>query len=851
MRTRTLSIVALATLLFVSSARLPAPPTATAVDHGPLFFGAYSKPLDGKSPRQAVEDLEAATGRQMDTVREYLVWNESFPTSYHEWLADSGRVPIISLKAKRLNGTRILWSTIAGATPGSETHNEIVAWAHRFRDYEAPFYFAFHHEPEISENDPYGSDSQYKAAWRKVVDIFRAEGVDNARYTFITTAWNYHVDPAGRRFVPKWYPGDDYVDFIGADAYNWGNCLDPNNGNWRSLEEVIEPFRQWGAAEHPDKPLMLAEWGTVEHATDPSAKAQWFADARELFKESQYSQFVGITYFNSPWMGDCTWHVDTTPQSLAAFSAMGTDPFYQAGVEPGEIEVSVSVSASPEHVVGPGDEVAFTVTITNRSLRNNAWINGLDAGPFGDVRAHGSCSLPKTIQPAASYACTFTGLIAGDPGEVVTTTVTASGWSNGSQISAAGTADVAVEAGTSGEVLLVVGDAGNLTASETAMRARLIDLDYSPITQTAATAAPEDATGKAAILISSSVRLSSIATKFTHVPEPVVVWKPWLYDRLGLTTGHGSTRNVTTVTVTDPAHPLAAGFSSTVAILAPSALVAVGTPAPSAAVVATAAQQPSLFVYVDGDQLADGTTASGCRIAYPAFHYAAADYTASGWALFENAVAWAAAGCPISPAAPKALFVVPNQTNLTSGDGAISDRLEGLGFTVVPRSAATTTAGDAAGIDLVLISSNVGESAVGAKFADVPQPVIIWKPWLYDAMRMSHSNGSNRTVLALDITAGDHPTARGFAGEATILQTPSKVAVGTPAAGATVIARAAGKPTLFAFSPGDPLADGKEAPGCRIAYPSFHTTPSAYTTTGWQLFDNTVAWATAGCAAAP
>ncbi len=850
MRTRTQLIAALAMLLVVSSVGLTAPSPAAAVDDGPLFFGAYTKPLNGRTERQAVEDLETATGRQLDTVREYLVWNESFPTSYHDWLADSGRVPIISLKTKRLNGTRIQWSTIANATPGSAIYSEIVAWAHKLRDYDVPFYFTFHHEPEISENDPYGTNLQYQAAWRKVVDIFRAEGVDNARYTFITTAWNYHVDPANRRYVPKWYPGDGYVDFIAADAYNWGNCLDPDNGNWRSLEQVIEPFRQWGAT-HPDKPLMLAEWGTVEHATNPSAKAAWFADARELFKEPRYSQFVGIAYFNSPWVGNCTWQVDTTPQSLNAFSAMGADPFYQAAQEPDTTGITVVLTAEPDHVVGPGDDVDFTVTMSNLSSRHNAWIDALEAVGLGDVANAGSCSLPKTILPASSYTCTFTKLVAGDLGAVVATTVAASGWSNGNRIAADGTAEVSVDAGASGEILFVVSDAVAPTAAEAAMQAQLANLDFSVTTRTAAAATTGDATGKAAILVSSSVQLSAIGSKFTQIPEPVIVWKPWLFDVLGLTAAHGSTRQVTTITLNDPNHPLAAGFDNTVAILAPRTLVAVGTPAPSASVVASAAQRPSLFAYAAGDQLANGETAQGCRVAFPAFHAAATNYTAAGWALFENAVVWAADGCPISVTAPRALFVVPNQNNLTEADGAIRTRLQSLGFAVVPRSAAAVTGGDAVGKDLVLISSNVGEATVGTKLASVSEPVIIWKPWLYDAMKMSNSNGSNRTVSALDVVAGNHPMAAEFTGEITIVGIPSKVAVGTPAPGATVIARAAGKPSLFAFPPGAPLSDGQPAPGCRIAYPSFHTTPSAYNATGWKLFDDTVAWAIGGCLTTP
>ena len=87
-----------------------------------------------------------------------------------------------------------------------------------------PVWFTFNHEPEFAENTANGVASDYLAAWRRVVNEFRARGVGNVEFVWIMTDWSFHVPATDRRYAPKWYPGDDYVDHIAADAYNWSTC---------------------------------------------------------------------------------------------------------------------------------------------------------------------------------------------------------------------------------------------------------------------------------------------------------------------------------------------------------------------------------------------------------------------------------------------------------------------------------------------------------------------------------------------------------------------------------------------------------------------------------------------------
>jgi hypothetical protein len=232
---------------------LGAPAVAGAADaptRAPLLFGAYAMPRNGQTAATAVTALESSLGRQLGAVREYDLWNSTFPDSTTRAWRDAGRTLVLSVKAKRLNGATVTWRSIADAAPGSTLYGEITRWADNVEAFGAPLYFTFHHEPEASTNLANGTATDFKDAWRKVVTVFRERGVSNATYLWTMTDYSFWVKD--RREASLWYPGDAYVDALGADAYNWYDCRPGIVNRWKSLQEIIEPFRQFGLA-HPDK----------------------------------------------------------------------------------------------------------------------------------------------------------------------------------------------------------------------------------------------------------------------------------------------------------------------------------------------------------------------------------------------------------------------------------------------------------------------------------------------------------------------------------------------------------------------------------------------------------------------
>jgi Glycosyl hydrolase family 26 len=419
-------------------------PTAQATPSG-MEFGAAPAPRSGETQQAAVLRFENSSGRHLDTVREFLNWDSPFPASFDTWLRDTDHTLILSVKSHRNNGTTVKWADIAAAQPGSTMYTQIQGWATKIKAYGVPIYFAFNHEPEASASSTMGTTADFIAAWRKIHDVFAAESVTNAKFIWIMTDYAFLVGPSARNYGPKWYPGDAYVDAMGIDAYNWYTCRTGIDNPWKSLEQIIKPFRDFGAL-HPDKELWLTEWASTEDTANPGRKAQFYADAQALFKRSDYSQFQGISYFDVRGQGACTWYTDSSASSQAAFTAMATDPFYNGGI-------------TPPPPPPPGDLTYVASAGTNTNTVNH------------------NVQIPSTVQPGDTLLLFFTA------NQNPATTTPPAGWT---QIAAVD------PSGLRGRVWLRTATAGDARSTVTVTNAVINKADLSVVAYRGTGASPVD-----------------------------------------------------------------------------------------------------------------------------------------------------------------------------------------------------------------------------------------------------------------------------------------------------------------------------------------------------------------------
>jgi beta-mannanase len=145
----------------------------------------------------------------------------------------------------------------------------------------------FAHEMELTGNYPWAiaNPELYVKAYRHYVDLIRSEGATNVRWV-----WS----PAGNGDAPRYYPGDDDVDFVGVTILS--------NKAWDLAVGATDavPFTELFGAKYATvsqwgKPIIIAEFGAAND--DSGHQAAWLHDAYEAF--GQYPLLRGVVYFNS------------------------------------------------------------------------------------------------------------------------------------------------------------------------------------------------------------------------------------------------------------------------------------------------------------------------------------------------------------------------------------------------------------------------------------------------------------------------------------------------------------------------------------------------------------------------
>ena len=366
-----------------------------------LFGAAPTGTNDGRLT--GMTRIESLIGRELDFVRVFELWDSPFPTSYHDAIIASDRKMLLSVRANRLDGSTVPWRDIANAQPGSAVYSQMVTWIERVRAIGEPVWFTFNHEPEFAGNVANGSNNDFIDAWRRVITEFRNRGVTDVQFVWIMTDWSFHVPSTDRRYAPNWYPGDNYVDDIAADAYNWSSCRPDEVSPWRSLEWVIAPLRDFGL-QHPDKGLMLAEWASTTQGGD---KAAWITEARELLKQPGWEQFIAVSYFSrlDSSTPACNFPIDSSPSVTAAFAAMGADPFYGGASPPPPPNTIFSGSVDSTNATAPRwASTTYTPSSSGQQTLTLDWTGAADlrievrvASTNAWVGANTSATHPKSL----------------------------------------------------------------------------------------------------------------------------------------------------------------------------------------------------------------------------------------------------------------------------------------------------------------------------------------------------------------------------------------------------------------------------------------------------------------------
>lgn len=195
----------------------------------------------------------------------------------------------------------ITWEPWNPAIPKSTTiYDDILAgrldpyirwWDDILRTFKRRVLLRFAHEMN-GDWYPWGQSAQYVETWRYVRSkMTTAVNVD--------WVWSPNVSFSGSSPMKDFWPGEDQVDVLGLDGYNW-------NSPWVTPEELFgDSIKE--IKRISDKELIIAETACTEHEDKP----RWI---KQLFKLEGVETIV---WFNEH--KELDWRINSSVKSSKAF----------------------------------------------------------------------------------------------------------------------------------------------------------------------------------------------------------------------------------------------------------------------------------------------------------------------------------------------------------------------------------------------------------------------------------------------------------------------------------------------------------------------------------------------------
>lgn len=232
-----------------------------------------------------------------------------FPKGMINAVKQSGSIPIVRMGVWKTNGNNI---TDAGPYTMSNIYNGefddlLRKWANEAKATDVPILVDFGYE---ANNNQFPWSKQgplmYIDAYRHLVTIFREQNASNVFFV-------YHPDLGSNPDdMKKWYPGDDYMDWILVSAYGEDDkigALGVLNKSYSKLEALST-----------SKPLGIEEWG-IGSPKDTK-------DTLAGLKNPKFQRIKILSIWNEGPVEGIDRRIEQSPQMLNAYREGIKDPFY-------------------------------------------------------------------------------------------------------------------------------------------------------------------------------------------------------------------------------------------------------------------------------------------------------------------------------------------------------------------------------------------------------------------------------------------------------------------------------------------------------------------------------------------
>ena len=300
-----------------------------------LYHAAMPSLLEAQSQSESeaaerVRSFERLAARRLAWVYFSDNWfgGISFPSAAVQAIRADGAMPFIRLLPRsgweeRRADARYPLARIARG----DVDEALERWARAARDTRLPMLVDF--APEMNGDwfpwsGIYAGGEQdgpetYRAAFRHVVEVFRRAGADNVGFAFHANVRSAPDEPWND--LARYYPGDDYVDWIGVSAY--GGVLP--GFDWEPLRQALDEVYPKLAALSPTKPIAVLETGVIEE--QGKDKAAWIRAAYRALASGRYPRVKAAVWWHERWTND-----DDRPSDVRIDSDSAATAAYRSAV---------------------------------------------------------------------------------------------------------------------------------------------------------------------------------------------------------------------------------------------------------------------------------------------------------------------------------------------------------------------------------------------------------------------------------------------------------------------------------------------------------------------------------------
>jgi endo-alpha-1,4-polygalactosaminidase (GH114 family) len=248
----------------------------------------------------------------------------TFPVTTTTWIRNAGAVPFIRLMLRSSAEQGIVEPTFTlTRTLNGDFDGDLQAWARDARDFGSPLIVEYGTEVNgewFSWNgvwngggttDGYGDPAEpdgperFRDAYRHIIQIARDEGASNI-------TWVFHVDSNDApeetwNQLENYYPGDEWVDWIGVSVYGALDPLDTECASFRDSMDAVYPRL---AALSTNKPIVVLEFG-VSDGNPLCDQAVWAGVVLSDTIGLRWPRVIGFSWWNENWQNDANPSHDT------------------------------------------------------------------------------------------------------------------------------------------------------------------------------------------------------------------------------------------------------------------------------------------------------------------------------------------------------------------------------------------------------------------------------------------------------------------------------------------------------------------------------------------------------------